>query len=129
MFKQGMKVNLVTSFAEATLENLLVATASSVDDLSGTKLNLQSGNLGEVPLERALIAVGPGSGNPSATGSSAVERVYMALRVLSIENVNVTAKRDAATMFDVTFRLMPASNGSYGKIVDRTVSATGSINS
>ena len=31
------------------------------------------------------------------------------------------AKRDAPTQFEVTFRLMPANNGSYGKIVDRKV--------
>ena len=131
MFKQGMKVNLVTSFAEATLENLLIATAGSSDDFSDgaqrDALNLQSGNLGQVPLERALIAVGPGTGDPLATQAAAIERVYLALRVLSIESVNVTAKRDAASMFDVTFRLMPASNGSYGKIVDRVVAYAGAV--
>ena len=133
MYKQGMQVNLVTAFAEATLDNLLVATAGSSADLDGTgsssrqAFNMQSGNLGEVPLERALIAVGPGSGDPSATGISAVERVYVALRVLSIESVTVSAKRDEASMFEVTFRLMPASNGSYGKIVDRVVSYSGAV--
>lgn len=132
MFKQGMQVNLVTAFAEATLENLLVATAGSDADLSPANqpwqaMNMQSGNLGEVPLERALIAVGPGTGNPNATGIAAKERVYIALRVLSIESVTVSAKRDEASMFEVTFRLMPASNGSYGKIVDRTVSSAPAI--
>jgi hypothetical protein len=80
-----------------------------------------SGNIGEVPVERALIAVGPGSGDPAATGAAAKERVYVAHRALSIESVSVSAKRDAATMFEVTFRLLPAANGSYGKIVDRVV--------
>ena len=131
MYKQGMQVNLVTAFAEATLENLLIATAGSSADRSGNgnspreALNLQSGNLGEVPLERALIAVGPGTGDPAAVGNSAVERIYAALRVLSIESVTVSAKRDEASMFEVTFRLMPASNGSYGKIVDRVLSYGG----
>jgi hypothetical protein len=131
MYKQGMQVNLVTAFAEATLENLLIATAANSSDLvtgaSRDALNMQSGNLGEVPLERALIAVGPGSGDPSATGVAAIERVYAALRVLSIESVTVSAKRDEASMFEVTFRLMPASNGSYGKIVDRVVSYSGAV--
>lgn len=133
MYKQGMQVSLVTAFAEATLDNLLIATAGANSDLSGTgsssrqALNIQSGNLGEVPLERALIAVGPGSGDPAATGNSAVQRVYAALRVLSIQNVTASAKRDAPSMFEVTFRLMPASNGSYGKIVDRVVSYTGAV--
>ena len=85
-------------------------------------LNIQSGNIGDVPVDRAMIAVGPGSGDPEATGASAVERVYVAHRALSIESVSAMAKRDAPTMFEVTFRVLPASNGSYGKIVDRTVS-------
>jgi hypothetical protein len=127
-----MQVNLVTAFAEATLENLLIATAAGVGDLDTTNanrsaFNMQSGNLGEVPLERALIAVGPGTGDPAATGNAAIERVYAALRVLSIESVTVSAKRDEASMFEVTFRLMPASNGSYGKIVDRVVAYSGAV--
>ena len=120
LFKQGMKVNLVTAFAEGTLENLAVAIAT--DAPSSGVLNIQSGNIGDVPVDRAMIAVGPGSGDPEATGASAVERVYVAHRALSIESVSAMAKRDAPTMFEVTFRLLPASNGSYGKIVDRTVS-------
>jgi len=131
MFKQGMQVNLVTAFAEATLENLLVATAGNTDDLQeGATLdhfNIQSGTLGEVPLERAIIAVGPGTGDPTAVGNAAVERIYVGLRALSIESVTVTAKRDEASQFEVTFRLMPASNGSYGKIVDRVVSYAGAV--
>jgi hypothetical protein len=33
LYKQGMQVNLATAFAEATLENLLVAIAASDNDL------------------------------------------------------------------------------------------------
>jgi hypothetical protein len=116
---------MVTAFAEATLENLLVSIASPEADLSGPStartLDLKSGELGSVPVERALIAVGPGSGDPEATGATKVERVYVAHRALSIDNVTVSAKRDEPSMFEVSFRLLPASNGSYGKIVDRIV--------
>jgi len=123
LYKQGMQVNLVTAFAEATLENLLLAIAApSTDKYDGAtedSVLLNSGELGAVPVERAIVAVGPGSGDPDATGASAVERVYVAHRALSIDNVTVMAKRDAPSMFEVTFRLLPASNGSYGKIVDR----------
>lgn len=123
LYKQGMQVNLVTAFAEATLENLLLAIAApSTDKYDGAtedSVLLNSGELGATPVERALIAVGPGSGDPDATGANAVERVYVAHRALSIDNVTVMAKRDAPSMFEVTFRLLPASNGSYGKIVDR----------
>ena len=127
-----MQVNLNTTFAEATLENLLFALASSDSNLSeadgvgvgaGSKeLNLSAGDLGECPVERGLVAVGPGTGD-CAAGSS-IERVYVAYRALSIENVTVSAKRDEATMFEVSFRLLPNDDASYGKIVDRTIPAT-----
>jgi hypothetical protein len=126
LFKQGMQVNLATAFAEATLENLLLALAYAEDEISGNKaastgrtLNLSAGDIGEVPLERGLVAVGPGTGNPATAAE--VERVYTAYRALSIENVTVSAKRDEASMFEVSFRLLPEdTSGSYGKIVDRT---------
>jgi hypothetical protein len=121
MYKQGMSVSLVTAFAEATLDNLVTAIAADDADLttSGSveTLELLSGDIGDVPVERALVAVGPGTGDPQVTK----ERVYVANRALSIENVTVSAKRDEPSMFEVTFRLLSASNGSYGKIVDRTL--------
>ena len=124
LYKQGMQVSMVTAFAEATLENLVVAIATPSANLTGTTtktLDVTAGDLGDVPVERAIIAVGPGSGDPAATGANKIERVYVGHRVLSIENVTVSAKRDEPSMYEVTFRLLPASNGSYGKIVDRTV--------
>ena len=121
LFKQGMQVNLNTTFAESTLENLLFAIAGQDGDLATVAthptLNLSAGDIGDVPVERGLIAVGPGTGDASLN----VERVYVAYRALSIESVSVSAKRDEATMFEVSFRLLPNDNGSYGKIVDRTV--------
>jgi hypothetical protein len=128
LYKQGMQVNMVTAFAEATLENLLVSIAGAESDLddsdpNAVELDIKSGELGGVPLERALIAVGPGSGDPTAIGADRVERVYVAARALSIDSVTASAKRDEPSMFEVSFRLLPASNGSYGKIVDRVVGA------
>jgi hypothetical protein len=126
LYKQGMQVNLATAFAEATLENLLLALAFSDAQLTGTKLshtgrvlNLSAGELGECPVERGIVAIGPGTGD--CVTSADVERVYTAYRALSIENVTVSAKRDEASMFEVSFRLLPEdASGSYGKIVDRT---------
>jgi len=126
LYKQGMQVNMATAFAEATLENLLVALAYQDEEISGNKaastgrtLNLSAGDIGDVPVERGIVAVGPGTGNP--TTADTVERVYTAYRALSIENVTVSAKRDEASMFEVSFRLLPEdTSGSYGKIVDRT---------
>jgi hypothetical protein len=126
LYKQGMQVNLATAFAEATLENLLLALAFGSDELSGNvathtgkTLNLSAGDIGECPVERGIVAVGPGTGD--CVDSPYVERVYTAYRALSIENVTVSAKRDEASMFEVSFRLLPEdASGSYGKIVDRT---------
>ena len=163
IFKQGMKVTLKTTLAEATLENLLLAiagkrsdfgvlnlgtqtettrlltlgaaqtaasgSASSVTLTTGgtevnTFLNITSGDLGDYPIERGIIAVGPGLGNLAGTTpdttSNQAERVYVAYRAVSIDSVTVSAKRDAATSFEVSFRLLPDNNGAYGKIVDRS---------
>jgi hypothetical protein len=132
LYKQGMTVNLNTSFAEATLENLVLALARPSTDtfVSGgtTKLGgedtlqLSAGELGECPIERGLVAVGPGTGDCEA--GSSIERIYVAYRAISIDSVTVSAKRDEATMFDVSFRLLPNNTASYGRIVDRTL-ATG----
>ena len=126
LYKQGMTVNLNTAFAEATLENLLIAVAYDNDKLTGDKttsagqtLDMSAGDLGECPVERAIIAVGPGTGD--CEESENVERVYAAYRALSIENVTVSAKRDEASMFEVSFRLLPEdASASYGKLIDRT---------
>ena len=130
LYKQGMQVNLATAFAEATLENLLLALAFTDAQLTGNKathsgrvLNLSAGELGECPVERGIVAVGPGTGDCAT--SADVERVYTAYRALSIENVTVSAKRDEPSMFEVSFRLLPEdTSGSYGKIVDRTFGDT-----
>jgi hypothetical protein len=126
LYKQGMQVNLNTTFAEATLENLLFALAANDGDLTtvagNPTLNLSAGDIGECPVERGLVAVGPGTGDCAA--SDQIERVYVAYRALSIESVTVGAKRDEATMFEVSFRLLPNDSASYGKIVDRTIPAS-----
>jgi hypothetical protein len=125
LYKQGMQVNLNTTFAESTLENLLFAVAGKDADLTtvagNPTMNLSAGDIGECPVERGLVAVGPGTGDCAI--SDQIERVYVAYRALSIESVTVGAKRDEATMFEVSFRLLPNDDASYGKIVDRTIPA------
>jgi hypothetical protein len=132
LYKQGMQVNLNTAFAEATLENLLFSLAGRDEDLTASAgatgikagsqiLNMSAGDIGECPVERGLVAVGPGSGECNA--DEAIERIYVAYRALSIESVTVSAKRDEPTMYEVSFRLLPNNDASYGKIVDRTIPA------
>lgn len=136
MFKSGMTVTLNTSMAEATLENLAFAIASpqavATDDTvndkdlvgtptwgaANTSLDVMAGSLGDCPVEKKLIAVGTGLGECSA--SEKQERIYTAYRVLSIDSVSISQKRDEATTFDVSFRLLPDGLGRYGQIVDRT---------
>jgi hypothetical protein len=84
LYKQGMQVNMATAFAEATLENLLVALAYQEEEISGNKaastgrtLNLSAGDIGDVPVERGIVAVGPGTGNPSTADT--VERGIIAV--------------------------------------------------
>ena len=137
LFKQSMKVNLKTSFAEATLNNLFVVL-NQVSGLSGTgidaggtgstagtstwgaqSLEIQGGALGDAPVERSLVAVGQAPRSSTATNS---QRVYYGSRVLSVETSAHSVKRDGATMFPVTFRMLPVASTSnaYGRIVDRT---------
>lgn len=124
IFKSGMSLNITTTFAEATLENLLIAwgqqtsTLSSSGLASGEKeLVIEGGSLGEAPVERGLIAIGNAVEN---TGTNSYgERVYQAYRVLSVESSAHTLSRADATTIPVTFRALPADNGRYGTVRDR----------
>jgi hypothetical protein len=121
IFKDGMGLSISTSFAEATLENLLVAWGQASSTLTSTAtdkvLDIDGGSLGDAPTERGLIAVGNG---PEKTGSNAYgERTYHAYRVLSVESVASTMARAEATVIPVTFRALPADTGKYGIVRDR----------
>jgi hypothetical protein len=118
--------SVTVTYTPATVSEtgtFLGATTTTTD----TYIDLFAGDLGDYPVERSLIAVGAATVSAGASGntltptaSDSTERVYIAYRVVNIANVTVAAKRDAATMFDVEFRLLPDANGAYGKIVDRT---------
>ncbi len=132
LFKQGQKVMLKTEFAEATLENLFVVmnqtsgyNTDNAKKESGTLINgvtnaieVQGGTLGDYPVERSLIAVGPG---PRPTSGNN-ERVYYAARAMSMDASAHGLKRDSGTFFPVSFRLLPVASTSnaYGKIIDRS---------
>ena len=59
LFKQSMRVMVNTTFTEATLTNLLVVWGQQNNTLSGSTLGISSGELGDEPVERSLIFVGP----------------------------------------------------------------------
>ena len=126
LFKQSMRVTINTTLAEASLENLLVAWGQSATSLttSGTEdtLGIAAGALGDEPVERSLVAVGPG---PRAAADGAKrERIYHARRVLSVEASAHSVRRNEATVFPVAFRLLPDPNhggSEYGVIRDRNI--------
>ena len=144
IYKQGQKVMAKTTLTEATLENFLIVLGGKSTDLrdvsnaassEGTLRNLEinGGALGYAPVERSILIVGPGpdtktvaSTNNGGTGS---ERIYLGYRALSMESVSVGIKRNEATVFPVTFRLLASNsvtatansaNALYGKVIDRS---------
>lgn len=131
IFKQGQRVMVNTTLTEATLENMLIVLGAAADDLDGTSsadvqtFTINGGSLGYTPLERSIAIVGPGPESKAGAGET-VERIYLAYRALSMDTVTVGIRRNEATVFPVSFRLLASSdnpaadgNGSYGKIIDR----------
>lgn len=125
LFKQSMRVMVNTTLAEAALENLLVAwgqqTSTLTSGVSDTTLGIAAGALGDEPVERALVAVGPG---PKTVSGEKRERIYHGRRVLSVESSAHSVRRNEATVFPVSFRLLPDPNFAgqeYGIIRDRTI--------
>jgi len=124
IFKSGMKVMVNTSFAEATLENLLIVWGQSDDTLNSSVLSIEGGSLGDSPTERALAFVGPG---PRTAGDA--ERVYHVNRAIQSQTTAHKLARDAATTLPVSFRCLPggsfsgATQTSYGTVRDRAITA------
>lgn len=123
IFKSGMSVSIATTFAEATLENLLIAwgqlsgSASSVGVFE-TEAGIEAGSLGSAPVERGLIAIG--NAVEKAGTNNYGERVYHAYRVLSVESSSHTLARSEATTIPVTFRALPDdATARYGTVRDR----------
>lgn len=127
LFKQSMRVMVNTTFTEATLENLLIVWGQQNTTLtSGANdktLGISAGSLGDEPTERSVAFVGPAPRNN--TGGKR-ERVYHVRRALSIENSSHSLRRNEATVFPVSFRLLPDpsfSGQEYGVIKDRNNTA------
>ena len=125
----GTAAVIVNTTGTATWTESLNATGATVTATTGINtgayVDILSGDLGDYPVERSIVAVGPSVAITPFTGASGgiadqKERIYVAYRAVSIQNVTIAAKRDAATAFDVEFRLLPDNLGSYGKIVDRS---------
>jgi len=128
MHKTGQTLMINTTFAEATLENLLVVwgqatntlTSSGTGDNAVKDLIFVGGELGTAPIERQIIAVGNGTEKSGAGYYN--ERTYHATRALSIEQSSHALRKTEATVLPVSFRLLPNDAGQgnpYGSIHDR----------
>lgn len=128
IFKDGMTLNIRTTFAEATLDNLLIAwgqvdaTASSVGVFE-REAAIEAGSLGVAPVERGLVAIGNSpehNGSGGLTDNNYGERVYHAFRVLSVDSSAHKLSRNDPTVVPVSFRALPDdTTARYGSIRDR----------
>ena len=94
-----------------------------------TVLGIEAGALGIEPVERQMVFIGP-SPRVAPGGVNANkkrERIYHARRVLSVEASMHAQKKNEATLFPVSFRLLPSevSGAEYGTIRDRLIPAQG----
>lgn len=130
VIQSKVKVMVKTVLAEATLNNL--ATAWSYDNdtggdaiqnnIAGDGANTRTflfGAQSVYPYEYALQIVGnaPGS-NASVTKT----RKFNTKRVVSFTSSMISMKRAEATMFEVSFRVLPVAGDTgyeYGKIIDQ----------
>ena len=130
IFKQGMRVSVNTTLAEATLFNLMVAWGQKSDSVTGTtpdaetNLKISGGELHDDPIERSLAFVGPA---PRGASNVKRERVYHLQRALQVESSAHSLSRSDATTIPVSFRCLPGeastSSGDYGRIIQRTVTS------
>ena len=72
------------------------------------------------PFEKAIQIVGNAPGSDAATTKT---RKFNTKRAISMESSTISMKRAEATVFAVSFRILPVSADvgyEYGKIIDQT---------
>lgn len=115
MFKQRMTVTVGTTLAQAELDNLTFAWGQRDDTITGATgtrtLTIESGELGDRPVERGLIFIG------QAPGRNSKGRVYKLNRALNVESSAHSLSRADATAIPVSLRCLPEA-GEYGTITD-----------
>jgi len=121
-------------------QDVVLAISASAGGAANAVLALAGGALGDAPIERSIVAVGNAPYQIGATAadtqapievqagttsnSNYKERVYVARRVVQVDTTSHGLKRDAATVFPVSFRCLAddadAYDGAeYGVIIDR----------
>lgn len=129
VIQSKVKVMLKTTLAEATLNNLAIAWSyDRTDGGDDIKVNNDGANTktflfgsqSVYPYEYALQIVGNA---PGSTASVTKTRKFNTKRAVSFESSMISMKRAEATMFAVSFRILPnpADTGyEYGKIIDQS---------
>lgn len=129
VIQSKVKVMVKTTLAEATLNNL--ATAWSYDNETGgadilanndgaSTKTLLFGTQSVNPFEYALQIRGSA---PGTTASVTKTRKFNTKRAVSFTSSMLSMKRAEATMFEVSFRILPVTQDTgyeYGKIIDQT---------
>lgn len=129
VIQSRVKVMLKTTLAEATLNNLALAWSydrtdggASIlvnNDGANTK-TFMFGVQNVYPFEHALQIVGNAPGSNASTTKT---RKFNTKRAVSFESSMISMKRAEATMFEVSFRILPVTSDSgyeYGKIIDQS---------
>lgn len=128
VIQSKVKVMVKTTLAEATLNNLALAWsydsvgANDVianNDGANTKTFL-FGVQNVYPYEKAIQILGNAPGSDAATTKT---RKFNTKRAISMESSTISMKRAEATVFAVSFRILPVSADvgyEYGKIIDQT---------
>jgi len=129
VIQSKVKVMLKTTLAEATLNNLAIAwsydrteggTDIKVNNDGANTKTFMFGSQSVYPYEYALQIVGNA---PGSTASVTKTRKFNTKRAVSFESSMISMKRAEATMFAVSFRVLPnpADTGyEYGKIIDQS---------
>jgi len=129
VIQSKVKVMLKTTLAEATLNNLAIAWSyDRADNGADIKVNndgantktFMFGSQSVYPYEYALQIVGNA---PGSTASVTKTRKFNTKRAVSFESSMISMKRAEATMFAVSFRILPNpvdTGYEYGKIIDQS---------
>lgn len=129
IFKQSMKVTVNTTLAQAVLENLVIVwgqkdttLANDATETTTQVLTLSGGALGDAPVERSLLFVGPGPRYTSASVVKDKERIYHVGRAIQTESSSHALRRSEVTALPVSFRILPDdATGNYGTVRDRQI--------
>jgi hypothetical protein len=137
VIQSKVKVMVKTTMAEGTLNNLAIAwsydstlggddikanndtwASSSNTVASGATRTLLFGGQNVYPYEKAIQIEGNA---PNSTASTTYVRKFRTKRAISMESSTISMKRAEATVFAVSFRVLPNSADTgyeYGKIID-----------